>query len=388
MPIPQLSSILLFLSLCVCLSGTHTTAQAADLGDKETPVDDPIGLGERLALIDYLRDEKQQKIPANPSLKDLRRMYWKLEGAEERSEANLERDRIVRLRHAIEVTYAIITPKESSYAELLAIKAQQEAKAKRELQAFTEKQAQLQDDPNTNVAATDHSADEQLVIKQAAAPNKSGSSQTLQQDSLEGIKKSTILIATKSSTGTGFFIHSKGYLITNRHVVGDDSLGETVQVHWDASLQRKPESFKIIALSKTRDLALLKPVGGGKRYHYFKINTDYEITKDVLIAGFPLAASIGQSLGTNAIDMTITKGAITALRRDNNELQFLQSDASARSGNSGGPLIDFQSNQVLGVVSRTTNPQDSGGHGRTMTFSIPSNDILSEFKSELPYMSR
>ena len=51
---------------------------------KEAPVDDPIGLGERLALIDYFKEELKQPVKPGTTLEELRVRYWRIHAAEER----------------------------------------------------------------------------------------------------------------------------------------------------------------------------------------------------------------------------------------------------------------------------------------------------------------
>ena len=51
---------------------------------KEAPIDDPIGLGERLALIDYFKEELKQSVKPGTTLEELRVRYWRIHAAEER----------------------------------------------------------------------------------------------------------------------------------------------------------------------------------------------------------------------------------------------------------------------------------------------------------------
>ena len=353
-----------FFTIICCLFSLHLSAATADPGERETPVDDPIGLGERLALIDYLREVKKQTLPANPSLKDLRRIYWRIENADDHKADLVERDRINRLRHDLEVTYAIVVPEGSSYEDLQRIKKEQEAKKKKEIEAFHQEQLS-KNNPEQNDTHT-------------GPQNTGGSIQS------GFIKKAAVLVASKIGTGSGFFINHQGYLITNRHVVGDDSTGDHATIYWEAGQKRKPENFRIIAVSKERDLALLKPINSGQRYQYFKTGSTYTLAADILVAGYPLGASIGQTLGTNDIDLTITKGSISSVRKKGDEAHFLQTDASSSQGNSGGPLLDRSTNKVLGIITKAIDPKDAGAHGQIMTFAIPSTEIRKQFREHLP----
>ena len=362
----RLFSMKQLLATLICLFSISLYGASVDPGDQETPVDDPIGLGERLALIDYLREVKQEKLPANPTLKELRRIYWRLENADENKAAKLERDRIARLRRELEHTYAIVIPADSSMEDLQQIKQAQEIKKQKDLEEFQRQQLAKQEQSNDEDALSGGS--------RASAPAVNA----------DQITKSVVLVASKIGTGSGFFINHKGYLITNRHVVGADSKGSYATIYWDAGEKRKPENFTIVAISKERDLALLKPMKSGNRYAYFNVSTSYQLATDILVAGYPLGASIGQSLGTNDIDLTLTKGSISSVRKKGDQAHFLQTDASTSQGNSGGPLIDRKSYKILGIITKAIDPKDAGAHGHIMTFAIPSSEIRNQFRKHLP----
>ena len=344
---------------CLCLCFTNSLVSAEKLEDKPAPVDDPIGLGERLALIDYLREEKKLKLPENPSLGDLKKIYWNITLKAQRNEDQLERDRLIRLKHQLESTYALVIPDNTSYEGLLAIKAKQEALAAEALK---------------KIIADQESAPTGTVTK----------SNKLVNVNEKPLQAGVVLVATKTGTGSGFFINHKGYLITNRHVVGADSLGSYATIYWDATQKRDPENFSIIAISSNRDLALLKPMKAGKKYTHLKTGSSYELANDVLIAGYPLGSTVGNTLGTNAVDLTISKGSISSIRKKQDKAHFLQTDASSSQGCSGGPLVDIKTNKVLGIVTKAIDPKDTGAHGHIMTFAIPSTEIRKEFKKELP----
>lgn len=352
------------LAVLACCFSITVYGATPDPGERETPVDDPIGLGERLALIDYLREVKKQKLPAQPSLKDLRRIYWRLETADDHKADMVERDRINRLRHDLEVTYAIVIPETSSYEDLQRIKKEQEAKKKKEIEAFHQEQLSNNTPDQTN--------------------GSTGSSNTGNSIQADFIKKAAVLVASKKGTGSGFFINHQGYLITNRHVVGADSEGDHATIYWDAGQKRQPENFRIIAISAERDLALLKPINPSQKYQYFKTDSTYNLAADIIVAGYPLGASIGKTLGTNDIDLTITKGSISSVRKKGDEAHFLQTDASSSQGNSGGPLLDRNTNKVLGIITKAIDPKDTGAHGQIMTFAIPSTEIRKQFRKHLP----
>lgn len=90
----------------------------------EQPVDvpDPFGLGERLAILDYLHGH-ERKVPENPTLEQLRDLYrisTNTPGPVS-DEAAFERDRCLRLRTAIQNDFGVIAHEDATESELISL---------------------------------------------------------------------------------------------------------------------------------------------------------------------------------------------------------------------------------------------------------------------------
>lgn len=161
--------------------------------------------------------------------------------------------------------------------------------------------------------------------------------------------------STQSATGTGFIVSSKGYILTNQHVIDG---ADNIQV----TLQGKTESVsaQVIRQDKKRDLALLKIPGSN--YPTIPIGN----ANAVNIGDWVIA--IGNPLG---LDHSVTTGVISSTDRpitvENKDYShMIQTDAAINPGNSGGPLIDMQG-QVIGINTAV----DTEGQG--IGFAIPIN---------------
>ena len=143
--------------------------------------------------------------------------------------------------------------------------------------------------------------------------------------------------------GSGFFIDSRGYLITNHHVI-DSMVNPKYEGYSRLYIKTldDPDTkipAKVIGYDQTLDLALLKA----------------EIEpKVVLTLGSSQALQIGDkvsAIGTPlGLEGTLTSGIISSTDRKLLSLgNVIQIDAAVNSGNSGGPLID-KSLTVQGVV--------------------------------------
>ncbi len=158
-----------------------------------------------------------------------------------------------------------------------------------------------------------------------------------------------------AALGSGFIIDEKGIVITNNHVIQDaDDI--IVRVNGDQEFKAK-----VLGADPLMDIAVLQletdenfiPVSFG--------DSDKARIGDWVIA-------IGNPFGLGG---TVTAGIISARNRSiglSRYEDFIQTDASINSGNSGGPLFDMKGN-VIGINTAILGRNGSIGIG----FSIPSN---------------
>lgn len=143
-----------------------------------------------------------------------------------------------------------------------------------------------------------------------------------------------------SGSGSGFFIRSDGYLITNAHVVENAFQNERSLV---TVVMFDGESYpaSIVKYDRNIDLALLK-IGASVSPLVFGSPADMLLGQDVFAIGYPLGFDLS---------LSITKGIISGLNRNlGNGVPLVQTDAAINPGNSGGPLFNMQG-QVIGVNS-------------------------------------
>jgi serine protease Do len=157
--------------------------------------------------------------------------------------------------------------------------------------------------------------------------------------------------------GSGFFISSDGYIVTNNHVA---SHAISVEVLADNG---KHYQARVIGTDPRTDLALLK-VDGHDDFPYVKLSHDQVRIGDWVVA-------MGNPFGLGG---TVTAGIVSARGRDIGEGpydDFLQIDAPVNKGNSGGPTFN-QDGEVIGVNTAIFSP--SGG-SVGIAFAIPSATV-------------
>ena len=171
-----------------------------------------------------------------------------------------------------------------------------------------------------------------------------------------------------SGTGSGFFLDSNGYILTNNHVVEAAATRGTITV--ELSNGRK-YGAKLIGRDNSYDLAVLKiDVTSAPTLQLG--NSDLAQVGDSVIA-------IGSPLGLSG---TVTSGIISSKNRavttgngsgESSFINALQTDAAINPGNSGGPLVD-STGAVIGVNSAIATLGSSSQTGSIgLGFAIPIN---------------
>ncbi len=158
-----------------------------------------------------------------------------------------------------------------------------------------------------------------------------------------------------SALGSGFIIDEKGIVVTNNHVIeGAEDI--VVQVNGE-----KKFNAKVIGADPLSDIAILK-IDSRESFLPVKFgDSDKARIGDWVMA-------IGNPFGLGG---TVTSGIISARNRSiglSRYEDYIQTDASINSGNSGGPLFDMNGD-VIGINTAILGRSGNVGIG----FSIPSN---------------
>jgi Trypsin-like peptidase domain len=187
---------------------------------------------------------------------------------------------------------------------------------------------------------------------------------------------STVLLSqTVTTGGTGFFITSDGYLLTNYHVVEGATGAILITLHDGTVLEAELIDFSPTMDDGGSDLALLKVDVDAASYLELSNSSAAQLFDQVIVMGFPLSFTLGVSLN-------ITGGNITAFRTLEDSLDVLQIDAIVNPGNSGGPVLN-ESGRVIGVVtSKITELHGSPIQG--ISFAVPVNNALSLARGHIP----
>lgn len=152
---------------------------------------------------------------------------------------------------------------------------------------------------------------------------------------IQDILKSVVTIRTDKSMGSGVIIDTKGYIVTNYHVL-DGATQAGLRMY-----DNKMFSIKIVGAEKNSDIAIIKidPAEQNAVLFALEFETSRINTGDKVIA-------VGNPAG---LEFSVTEGIISSNERTGpNGVKYVQTDVPINPGNSGGPLVNIKS-KIVGI---------------------------------------
>lgn len=172
------------------------------------------------------------------------------------------------------------------------------------------------------------------------------------------------------SMGSGFFISSDGYLITNNHVI-EDADEIVVQL-----TDRRAYDAVVVGTDSRSDLALLKVEEEDLPWLKIAEPDRLKVGEWVLAIGSPFDLEFSASVG---IVSAIGRSIVNTSGED--YVPYIQTDVAINPGNSGGPLFNLDG-EVVGVNSQIYT-RSGGSIG--LSFAIPAsvvNNVVSQLKEK------
>jgi S1-C subfamily serine protease len=171
---------------------------------------------------------------------------------------------------------------------------------------------------------------------------------------------------TYVSGGTGFLIDTKGYIVTNAHVVKN---AQHVAVQ---SINGKDLYAKVVYADADKDIAILKITD--KRYKQFS-SIPYSIKR----SSGDLAESIF-TLGYPRNDIVYGDGYIAAKTGYNGDTLSCQITIPANKGNSGSPILN-KNGEVIGILSKKENSLEGAVFALRSKYIIEALNVLQKDSS-------
>ncbi len=174
--------------------------------------------------------------------------------------------------------------------------------------------------------------------------------------------------------GSGVIISDDGYIITNNHVICDDS-GSNVAENITVRLTNG-EEYKATAIGNDvdSDIAVLKIEAQNLTFAVAGNSDNLAVGEEVVVVGNPLGELGG----------TVTNGIVSATEREMDvngvTMHLIQSNAAVNPGNSGGGMFNMKG-ELIGIV----NAKSSGTGIEGLGFAIPINEALQINEQLLQY---
>jgi S1-C subfamily serine protease len=165
------------------------------------------------------------------------------------------------------------------------------------------------------------------------------------------------------ATGSGFVVQNE-HVITNKHVAeGADAIicvdGANPSLTYDA---------QVVAISDTRDLALLKCINLKAKPIPLLVDPP-RLATDIVVLGYPETQALGTAL-------KVTRGSIAGLPTAETQ-DYLLFDAVANHGNSGGPICDARGRLVAVLTGAYNLPGQ-------LSVGVPADQVLQFVKRHYP----
>ncbi len=172
----------------------------------------------------------------------------------------------------------------------------------------------------------------------------------------------------QQSSGSGFVVDARGYVVTNNHVV-ENVRGGGAGASFDVIFSdNRTQKATLVGRDPDTDIAVLQiPASSGLKVAQLANSDDVPVGATVVAIGSPLGE----------FQNTVTTGVVSGKGRRVQESQnvflddLIQTDAAINPGNSGGPLIWAATRQVVGMNTLIADPNQAQGLG----FAISANTI-------------
>ena len=162
--------------------------------------------------------------------------------------------------------------------------------------------------------------------------------------------------------GSGFIVHPHGYILTNMHIIKNQS---TPLISFDKGGERY--QAHVLSRNQCDDLALLKlDVEDNQPYPYLATHRrEFGLGDEVTLLGFPL--------GTE--DITLSQGVVSKTQDQHVQSQtglehVFETDGFLGSGSSGGPVVN-ENLEVVGISVAFTQDKQSVIPWSTVAETLP-----------------
>lgn len=160
-------------------------------------------------------------------------------------------------------------------------------------------------------------------------------------------------------TGTGFFLSSNGYIVTNQHVIDGAKSIKITSINGDINTSY---TARVEVSDAQNDLAILKitDVFTAPTIPYTFKFSQAPIGGQCWVLGYPLIQTMGN-------EIKLTNGLISSTSGFNGNIVQYQISVPVQPGNSGGPVFDVNGN-IIGIVQAKHNQAENVSYAIKATY--------------------
>lgn len=154
-------------------------------------------------------------------------------------------------------------------------------------------------------------------------------------DIIHANRESVVTVKTAAGIGSGFFINREGHIVTNKHVLPNPDGAEIKTISGNVYRIQK-----VIHEDSAADLVIASTDATSRESKPVSINAALpNVGEKIIVIGSPLG-----------LEQTVSDGIVSALRSNQQSIEFIQITAPVSPGNSGGPLLNMRG-EVIGVAT-------------------------------------
>ena len=164
------------------------------------------------------------------------------------------------------------------------------------------------------------------------------------------VTPSVVTITGELGFGSGVVLDSSGVIVTNHHVVEDESYLSIELSNGDIY-----DDVSVLDVDVRRDLVLLKIKAFNLSPAVLGDSDDIQVGEPVVLVGTP-----------EGYDRTVSEGVVSALRNDPDGYRLIQTSAPISQGSSGGGMFN-SSGELIGIAV------GADPNGQNLNFAVPIN---------------
>ena len=168
-----------------------------------------------------------------------------------------------------------------------------------------------------------------------------------------------------SGAGSGVIISEDGYLITNAHVILNESTGKPAETITVRLTNGEEYPAEVVTFDSDEDISILKINAAGLVPARCGDSDRLIVGEELVVVGNPLGELGG----------SVSNGIVSATQREINisgvTMHLIQTNAAVNPGNSGGGMFNMKG-ELVGIVNCKSYGEEIEGLG----FAIPINQVL------------